>query len=148
MVALFKYIFSICWLSYIFFVQLYFGRGLKPSTEAAMQRRLKSPYTIARKLDHLQRLRDYLAHSFERCSEIFPATRDWCFFAQRLMALAVRRHKGHARMAAQSSRNSAARTVLNWQSLRCKERYERKMRLLWFLYQLYHKAEASYANSH
>jgi len=29
-----------------------------------------------------------------------PVTRDWCFFAQRLMVLAVRRHERHARMAA------------------------------------------------
>ena len=29
---------------------------------------------IARQLDHVQRMRDYLAHSFERCSEIFPVT--------------------------------------------------------------------------
>lgn len=29
---------------------------------------------IARQLDHLQRMREYLAHSFERCSELFPVT--------------------------------------------------------------------------
>ena len=29
---------------------------------------------IARKLDHLQRMREYLAHSFERSRDIFPAT--------------------------------------------------------------------------
>lgn len=30
-------------------------------------------HLIARKLDHLQRMRRYLEHSFERCSGIFPA---------------------------------------------------------------------------
>ena len=29
---------------------------------------------IARQLDHLQRMQTYLAHSFERCKNIFPVT--------------------------------------------------------------------------
>ncbi|NTU54384.1 MAG: hypothetical protein HGA97_11965 [Chlorobiaceae bacterium] len=31
-------------------------------------------HLIARKLDHLRRMRRYLEHSFKRCSDIFPAT--------------------------------------------------------------------------
>jgi hypothetical protein len=39
MVALFKYIFSICCLSYIFFVPLYFGGGLKTEFHQIEERR-------------------------------------------------------------------------------------------------------------
>jgi L-rhamnose mutarotase len=85
---------------------------------------------------------------FKATPELFACHERLVFFSQWLMVFAVSRYERHARMAAQSTRNTAARKVLNWQSLRCMERYERKMRLLWFLYQLYHKAEAFYANSH